>query len=836
MAENENSQDDPTRIHQQGQIEEDEQRRIEEERRKSRVKNNTETAYRPLTAADIALNNTPEGVRTDTRTIASWEVEQTYMHGERTDAYGIKYQFRQIRDKISRVLKDLPLGKKPPLKEEVDAGLVPHTATPSENLTYELTMASRIEWIEIPDGIRMDPSFSNTYRIEDEVEMRNGQEFDVQIVYNTQTGNRVGYYQQRGGKKDDPLSGREYIGIEKEPPDITPPQNVSPEEARQNRLKLADEFGRSVDELHAWIKLLEKKNEQDVFSGDVQAYSEMFKRWGEVIVRAYYFGILYNLPESEKEFQPMGKKIKTAFRAMREIAEGRAYAVLINETEDGEVVPMEFPIPNINALPINRGLNLLAIRYAADRIEEEHPSGLITTEETESGSRGVFSSVKAEDLKIVNDRENLTAAMTAHILSDVMDIDAFHSVAAKEGGQGLETYLNMVTRLSGVEGLNITTEFINDSGKLTHIKFRRENERRSKVGFGYGHLKDHPRGGAGIDLNMEAVPILATHFLKAVTVQVPVRNTQNNEWSKQSITLDQRADGKTDPETGERITYEREGKKYSTFKKGETVNGERVADELEYEVVGIDNLPWDTFFVEWHDGSKIDINKLEIVATKKDRRIKPAEIFTGVNTFAEKVPHELGRLYAYSTWYEFWMSDNPHELFEKMTEKGEPFLRKMIKGSEVSLKMLQTEFEIDDDAMSELIEYERIVAAATPLAAMYSPEDSKKKGTGIPESEMKELQPQGTDYSVKGTPYETYRHKLTQALFASRFVLTDDSDPNPENRRFKRPKDEKLFNWILLNRRAPSPWEVNQVLSEKYFEDSYLKQYEPIFPYRIETS
>jgi len=594
-----------------------------------------------------------------------------------------------------------------------------------------------------------------------------------------------------------PLGLEDYSDKEKRAGLDKPRTEESPDAVRDRRNSLIREYESSAKEVRALQEVISSTQEQDLWSVDVEKYMiDRFLRLGKSLLESGHYRTILNLPSSyenkEKniEFEPFGEKIEKAFNAWVEVAEGRAIVELEVQKEDGTKVKEPRVLPNIFAMPRNRGLEALSIDYVANRIGytfNPQKSDLELNEE-----EGAIKSFEKFD--------NRVATLGGLLLFRHWDFDAYYGL----GTQGFRR--NVGPKAISPEDIsNLSLEItFGDVTKAILFEGRRLSE---WTGFKEKH-RDHPRP-VGSPATLGCYPMLTSHALDLMTIEVLGKNKDHPDETQKigiSIYNSVYGNGEAQRERQEKSIYGKENNLVTwTYNKAR-----RLGDD------GI----WDNITVL--DGGKV-INKGDIVysnlseseraAKLSGAKGKVLEVALGTPTFADNVPVGLQQYYAGKDLYVNFMRTDFNRLYEEIL--GGHFLRGMNKGIDVALGIMATGQNIDKKTLAKLNDYIRITFLGGTAAAII-----KSVGSGsIPRGDTMERWnqvPGGKDKEVVAS--------MESAALITGFVRV--KEPIGDRLDWDDTKHKDLYDRIIKERKAPTPFE----LEGTFFTTEELRKIKPLYP------
>jgi len=741
--------------------------------------------YRREEYHNFPERNHPEEIRHEAAKVRGFWFDQWFRRGESPYDFIVEQSIvLPGRYRIEQLTDSLPSGLYTPTKEEKEARLV--SGKFQEPITEEFLQTEGLRSVE-----------------------ENGQRF---WVLNGQ---------KRYLYKDNLLELKFYHDMGYDTSLIRPviyrAWEVSPDEAEKNREKLADEIGVQVTQAEAWSNLLKKVKEQDIFASDLDAYVDQeFTRLGKEIMRGWAYAEIFNAPPTREGLAKFGDKTIAALRAWREVAEGKAYATFgFKDPKEGNInniTYVEGKVPNPFAYPKNQKLLEMAAGYVQDRVDRECPPQKKDADGNNIPWEWDKNTVNA------NNKDNHTAALAGLLLVDHFDIDAHAAldVARKYGEKGIEE-----------RDLAFEIAFA-DSAKMIHPRTRRMNE---FLGFteenpDRSKRRPHPRE-AGSPISLRFLPNLGSHLLEEVTVDTLATSADKSKKNVSiRVTLDQISEGARDRD-GNRIIFERDGKRYSRITKAKESGRVTNAEVYEFELRELsDRSLWDSVSIVASSGGErkqfgMDGFVERKASTKEDytgQNRKPPEVFElvlGTNSLPYELPKGLLERYALTKIFkEFTRTD-----YDKMKQEySDPhYLQGLSKGISLGLVLLSTQHQLSRDTQNDLEEFIRIALIANYVSATAKNESSKSK-TG----EKTEQQNQVGNIATNN--FDNIKIGLLNAAFTSRYFITKSDRDGVLS--WGRAKDEMLFNEICLRRNeAPlSPFDYRYFTTEQIAELNKLYQ------------
>ncbi len=754
-------------INPQEQGEKDAQRRYEFEKM---------GLYRREEYHNFPERNNPEQVRHEAAKVREFWIDQWYRRGvapydfivEQSIIIPGRYRVEQLTD-------SLPSGLYTPTEEEKAAGLV-----------------EGVHWKTLPKDFLLLPGVKTENRNGQEVWTLNGKEIGL---FGTDAS-EIQIYKDMGYDVSH-LRPNLFIGRE-----------FTPEEATENREKLAKEIEVQTKQAEAWTNLLKKVIEQDIFASDLKAYvDDEFTRLGKEIMQGWAYGEIFNSPPTREGLAPFGEKLIVSLNAWREIIEGRAYTKLgFKDKETNETVFVEGRIPNPFADSKNRRLIDISLGYVQARVNEEKP---------------IQDKSKEEEKTLINAnyKDNKTVALAGLLLMDHFDFDAN---AAKDVMKTIREEGEIDTQL-------VYETAFSDSAKLAVPRTQRMN---SFLGYTEDDPENafkrrpHPRA-AGSPISLRLTPNFASNFLEEVNVQVigkrlepKIKNGKESKTKKIRLTLDQISEGTRD-ENGNRIVYPKDGKRYSIATRAEKSESKNKSDEFEYELRPLsDRSLWDDVSVVKVVGegrkqfSFTDLNSW-VIKSKEDYKGEPLppviDYAKGTGSLPYEMPKGLFEKFVLNTIYsQFTRMD-----YDKMLEDycNPQFLQGLNKGITLGMSLLATQHQLSEDTQRDLEEFVRIALLANCAAAVLR---NEAKVTG---GEKIEQQSQ----IVLGDMYDRVIKPILASAMKARFVITEANDPAFV--KLSREKDRRLLDEILTRRdEAPlGPFDLH------YFSKAQQAELEPLY-------
>jgi hypothetical protein len=609
--------------------------------------------------------------------------------------------------------------------------------------------------------------------------------------------------------------------------------DVTDKEARGKRKEIADAVETEVNLFEAWNNFFGKVVEQDMFASDLESYvDKMFTRIGKAVARSHSYGEIFNAPESVKGLKSFGEKTVVAYKAWKEIAEGRAMATFHfkNSEAEGDIRSEEMVVPNRYAMKRNRKLRELGEKYVAARIAQELPPAEGLTDE----------------LILHDTEENLYAAKAGDLVMDHWDEDARAAMDILRTDRGLPEVV--------MEGA------IADKFKLLYATVRRYSEAYGFTPLEEPHLnkeekrRKNPRE-AGAWATLKVLPLGTGSFPEVATVEAAARNVGTGKMKVIRVTVDQLAFGALD-KNGNRILIQRDDseEQHTRVRQAEDSSNVTDRDYWEFKLRGLDDREmWDSIQVVKQVGDEIilvpisDIKRIVpnppqtvTSAEKVELQKKKMKLAQGTQTNEEEVPVSLYEFYGNTIFNEFNRTDI-YKQYQDYTKSENDYiaLKKLNKRFQVGTKALVAQAQLSKDTVEKLEQFQRIalVAGVAASIARYKPADKEKVPAGL----KQEQQP--TISNVIAEEPKEVTIALKRAIFNSRFVRTKTIVPIDMDitKTWADPLDEELFEFIINNRdKGPmSPWEINNEMKnakiKPYFKDSQLDELRPLYQFLPEA-
>ncbi|MBN1169046.1 hypothetical protein JXA63_04110 [Candidatus Woesebacteria bacterium] len=555
--------------------------------------------------------------------------------------------------------------------------------------------------------------------------------------------------------------------------------------------ELSDQLELSVREIKAVQTVLNKLDEQDAFAGDVELYMvNAFQRLGKIRADSKHYAELLNLSESHKGFRPLGEKTQEAFNYLRESAEGRAIV---------EVGGEKMALPDVFGFSRNQGLMDLVIKkYIVPKL------GYTTAEVTED------STPREKALRDKEELDNYRAALTALSLFRHWDLDAYYSVGLSvEDKKGTLVSPGNLSK-ERLDDLELATSYT-DSSKALHFELRRATEWGKQEEQG---RRDHPRT-VGPPSTLGCYPSLTTHALAIMSAEVQLSRKDNPQEKKVvRMSIEKRVFGSGEIDIREKDENKKEVVRtytYDTVPLGDPslwdnitiLDGDqpRLVDDPDLDIRPVDTSQWE----------RRDIEKVA------ERVMNFA---MGAPTDAYEIPYKLQGYYAYKYMYAQFMRTDYKRLLDEVLNSD--FLMKMNKPIDLGFNILTGGLGIDGKTANKLKEYMRVVFLGGLGASVI-------KNTGRDSLRAGKKMQNKTQVPGAIASEETIRLNILSAGLTTGFFNGIEEYDSP----MKFEKDDKclrLYNYIIDNRRAPTPYELKKSGFEGWFSDEELRSLLPLYP------
>ncbi len=268
-------------------------------------------------------------------------------------------------------------------------------------------------------------------------------------------------------------------------------------EDRKQREDIARELSEAREELQARMALLRKFNEQETFGGDLDQYAQLFVKVGKEFVASRNYSIILNLGPTAEGLAPFGEKIENAFKAWKDIGDGKAGLTINGITRK---------LPNLFGMSANRGLLEFAMReYVIKKIAEKVPRS----------SHGPLTESKS-DLDAMDD---FSAAILALELYRHWDYDANSAIASKREGRAI-----LSEGVVDISDLNLEAGALTKDTAKLFIEVRRALD-ATPDGIS---PREHMRAGWGNPITRGCYPILTAPALDIISCDMVLSEEQRS--------------------------------------------------------------------------------------------------------------------------------------------------------------------------------------------------------------------------------------------------------------------------------------------------------------------
>jgi|GEM_PF-3374403 len=492
-------------------------------------------------------------------------------------------------------------------------------------------------------------------------------------------------------------------------------------EDKEQRENIAEELGRVREELQARMALLRKFYEQETFGGDLDQYAQLFVKVGKEFLASRNYSIILNLGPTVEGLAPFGEKIEEAFRAWKDIGDGKAEVTIDGVTKK---------FPNLFGMPANRGLLEIAMReYVIKRIADK--------------AEGRSHDQLTDSLLRLEEMDNRSAAILGLQLFRHWDYDANSAIASKREGMAV-----LFEGVFDMSDLNLEAGALSkDSVKLKYFEVRRQLDATSDG----KNPREHMRAGWGNPITRGCFPVLTAPALDIISCDMVLSQEQRS-------TIENEISGRLDPGEKADIPYKtkmtihdrvfgNEGKRdEDRYRTDVEVTVRCPNGETRKEVVNIAYQPTRLGDSQLWDSAQIIIHP-EFVNNKDN---KVWQFAFGAQTEAFEVPYKLQIFCVWRSIYQMVMSEKYKEQFKASIDVGgDNLLLKANRPWDVGLTILLESKGIRGELARKLNNYTRAVWLGGLAAAQVKGKD----GAG-PEEEGTLVQDSG----------ETYLNQVLQEL------------------------------------------------------------------------
>jgi hypothetical protein len=574
-------------------------------------------------------------------------------------------------------------------------------------------------------------------------------------------------------------------------------------EDKEARERLVNTLKDAHEEMQARLALMNKVHEQLMFSTDVEVYlRDYFLRWGKTFLPSADYGIILNAKETHKGLVPFGEKVEAAFNAFLEIGRGEAEVTL----ENGKTKRL----PNILGLPSNRGLLMFALeKYVLPKLE------------------GLRKIEGQKELETLDNVDNFAAALVAFELFRHWDYDVYFCFGRKGGGESWAR-----RRVMPGEWNEMALEIgagSGDSAKAMWFEARRaaEHGRIEKGGVG---RREHPRE-AGNPMSFGCYPMLTTHMLDIVTIQMPL-SPEMVKQVREHMKVDGDQETKYDENEGLFVLEQRDrkGKLVARVKFGRKIQIS-VHDRCYGKSV---KIPVKVEMVDSRDPSLIKEKKEEAVTLSysgiplRDIKWDDVELINadtdeewldfalGTPTDAYEIPYKLQGYYSFMGLYDQVMRTDFMKQHTEVVEGN--LLRKMNKQIQIALGLLASGFQLRESTVDKLSNYIRCVFLGTLMAGV---KWEKESGRSL------EAGPQVSEYGGSKRGDEAYTSLMAAARPCAFLNVVKKEEEDREKGKIEGEFDPAQVQLVkrIMDKRGP-------ILPSQtgWFNKEELEELAPLYP------
>lgn len=613
----------------------------------------------------------------------------------------------------------------------------------------------------------------------------------------------------------------------------------------QKKLELLVHEARiTARELQARMNLVNRVNEERMFEGDQEEYSvTYFLNGRKQSMDAKHYGTIFNSKETYEGAEAYGERVEKSLFLWKNVAEGNAKVVV--ENSDGLMV--ERRLPNIFALPANRGLTDAVIN-----------NYIVPSMKLNKGN--INGTPKERAQAKLEEEDCRSAAITALLLAEHFDLPA-------EWGIGKNGYMTDV--VTEEDRFLLTHEIKNDVGKHFYAEQRRASEWRGAPNKKDG-MRDHPRA-VGSPSTLGCLPRLGRDALHIMNVEVHATKYEKNDKgdfvqaqdferdiNNKIVYYDHLGNVTTEDKGQPRPALDRHGSPIylneeikvsiadAVWSGGVVKRAEKgKIVEWRFTPQKFKDVLWDDvkFFVDDIPVEKMspDLSATNILTDAQVAEIKQLGLIdfeAGVPTNGIEVPYKLQMFLAYNYIFKHFMRTDFTKLHEDVLTPD--FLIKMNKGMDNAIGLLSVAFNLDQELSNKLNSYLRVVFLGGLGASLI-----KRGANGVSEGSHLENQAQ-TNQDIHSLRRNDYTQSVIYgAAKASNFLNFKDVEKDAnQNAQFKKQildeKERLLIEFIIdEGRKAPTPFELRNISSEKYkllkgwFTDDELEILSAMYPLEV---